>query len=307
MNFPNEKYEPGTHPVRLVVSEVVSPIEGDKVYTIRVKTEIVHQVDIRIPFPGKYLKNEFFIVEKEDDVDFLINSLNLGKEDISESYVTFEIYGLDGSKITTLNSDKKSVNRRETREFISRWGNYSAGSYTIRAIVNYDGERKILERNISLGNFQIKILDLFVEDFRLGSIAQFNLLVENTGNDAISDLYSTLVLHDYEGGDVANLKSASIFINPKERQKMLLYWDTKNVRIGTYEGKLALFYGDESLEKQVRTRVREDKIDVEVVGVTGAIIGGGGISNSANYLLMGIGIIFVLFIIWRVFIRKRKT
>ena len=118
-------------------------------------------------------------------------------------------------------------------------------------------------------------------------------------------MYSTLRLEDMEGIRMADLKSASLAINPGERQKLFLYWDTKNVAIGIYEGELALFYGENSAEKKIRTRVSENKIDIEVAGVTGAVIGSAGKKLNANLLLLGVAILIALFIILTM-VKKKK-
>ncbi|MBI2110359.1 hypothetical protein HYT51_01095 [Candidatus Woesearchaeota archaeon] len=304
INFPKDIKEPGTHEVKLIISEATD-LGKEEVYTINVKTEIIHQIHLRVPYPGKYLKNEFFIVEKENSVDFLVTLFNLGKEDVNKVKSTFEILTPNGTHVTTLTSAEQPIKKRERRELLTRWENYSAGSYQIKAIIKYDEKQEVIEQNVSLGNFAIKLLDLFVDDFKLGSIAQFNVLVENVGNEMVNDLYSTLRLGDIDGLRVADLKSASLSISPGERQKLFLYWDTKNVAIGVYEGELALFYGENSAEKQVRTRVSENKIDVEVSGLTGAVIGSTGKKFNANFLLLGVAILIVLFI-FLAMVKKRR-
>jgi len=304
INFPEDIKEPGTHEVKLIISEATDP-ETEEIYTINVKTEVIHQIHLRVPYPGKYLKNEFFIVEKENSVDLLVTLFNLGKEDVNKVKSTFEILTPNGTYITTLNSAEQSIKKRERRELLTRWENYSTGSYQIKAIIKYDEKQEVIEQNVSLGNFAIKLLDLFVDDFKLGSIAQFHILVENVGNEFIGDLYSTLRLEDMEGIRMADLKSASLAINPGERQKLFLYWDTKNVAIGIYEGELALFYGENSAEKKIRTRVSENKIDIEVAGVTGAVIGSAGKKLNANLLLLGVAILIALFIILTM-VKKKK-
>src|SRR3989344_3907473 len=304
IHLPQRIPQPGLHEVRLIISEV-SDVDKEKVYTVSIKTEVVHQIHIQVPYPGKYLKNSFYVVEKENSADFLVNTINLGKEDIAQVMPKFEIYNPQGALVTTFSAEEQAVKKRERTEFKARCNNFSAGSYRVKAVVHYDTQQEILEQNISLGNFQLKLLDLFVEGFTLGNIAQFNVLVENIGNTPIGDAYSTLRLDNNEGISLTHLKSASLALAPGERQKMFLYWDTKNVQVGIYDGELGLFYGKDSSLKPIRTRVSENKIDIEVAGVTGAVVGTSGVKSSANILLIGVGGIILLILILTI-VKKRE-
>ena len=305
LHLPQSIQDPGTHEVRLIASEVLPDLENTSVYTVQVKTEIIHQIHIQVPYPGKYLQSEFFVIEKDDGTHFLVTLLNLGKEDISHAQTTFEIYNPTGEKINETQSIPLSIKRRERRESLTSFTVSQPGSYRIKAILQYDSEQKTFEQNVSLGNFQLKLLDLFVNDFKLGSIAQFNVLVENIGNDLVKDAYSALHLHTPEGVSVADVKSATLTLSSGEKQKMFLYWDTKNVQVGVYEGKIALFYGGNYTEKQIKTSVSQNKIDVEVAGVTGNVVGNTGVKKNANFLLLGIAL-FIAFILIFTLVKKRK-
>ena len=68
---------------------------------------------------------------------------------------------------------------------------------------------------------------------------------------------------------MANIKSVATDFEPNEKKEMVSYWDTKGIKADQYTGSLVLKYGDKSQEKKVMTTVGNDRINVEIIGVTG--------------------------------------
>jgi len=304
VNLPEKIQEPGTHEVNVIVSEVNPSIEGEEVYSIGVKSEVVHQIHIRVPYPGKYIKADLYSIDEEDGIKFIISMINLGSEKINNAKATIDIYsGL--TKIKSFETNEKGLSVRERGELITGWEIYNAssGNYDVKATVYYDGNKLELGSKFTLGDFLIRLLDIFVNNFRLGGIAKFNILVQSMGNEEVGGLYSEMDINR-DGQDVNDLKSAEIDVKTGETNKLFVFWDTEGIDIGLYDGKLMLKYDDKVMEKQIRMIVKEDGIDVEIVGVTGAVVGGTNIKTSANILLIVIVIGGGVFLYWK--LRKRK-
>jgi len=111
-------------------------------------------------------------------------------------------------------------------------------------------------------------VSISVDDYELGGIAGFTVLVNNIGNRLVEGFTSRITLDD-----VANVKSYSIDVGPDEVKKTVAYWDTKDISIGEYEGVLAMMYDDEIAEKDIKTIVNADSIEVEVISpITGQVV-----------------------------------
>jgi len=247
VNLPANFDNPGEHEVRIIVSEVSKVIGSKESYSIGVKTELVHQIRINVPYPGKYAKAELVSDDEGGRVKFIVSVYNKGKEDIKNAKAKIQIYNFD-ELVNTIETDTKSVEVGYKRDLIGTWDLPDEGTYGVKAIVDYDGQETEVSGKLSVGNFFVKLLDIFIDEgFRLGGIAKFNVLVENIGNSLVKDLYSQLILNQ-DGENIADIKSANLDLNNKETQKMFIYWDTNNVKIGKYEGKVVLTYQDKVME-----------------------------------------------------------
>ena len=131
-------------------------------------------------------------------------------------------------------------------------------------------------------------MDIYSKAFKLGEVAKFNILVENKWSEKIKDVYTDLLIS--EGGEeIGRFKSASEDIDSLSKQELTAYWDTAGVKVGEYDAKIALYYDDKVVEKDMKTKVSLNSISFS--GFTGAVVGENG---SNKNLFIGIIVILVL-------------
>ena len=146
-----------------------------------------------------------------------------------------------------------------------------------------------------------------VNDFKLGEIAKFEILVHNAWAETIKDAYSEMVVYSDDGNVLADFKSPTSDVAAGEEALMLAFWDTKGVIEGDYDSTLFLIY--EAVRDPTTLTLQVEDDEIIIIGAGFIITGGvtdGGISKNLLYLLIVVIVILVLAnISWFFYLRKR--
>lgn len=275
IRLPESFKEPGLHKADIIIREIKSTNQEEPI-AIGTMVGVISQIYVYVPYPGKYLIAKLDIVKGkvEKYAQFYIPLINFGKENINNAKAEITIKEPSGKIVDKIYTNEKPVPAQGRAELSAKLDitNYGAGIYMAIATVTYDGKTTTAENVFFIKDFFLIPLDISVRDFKLGEIAEFNILVENIGNIDIKDAFSIMLLDDLDGNSVANIKSESIDIKAKEKKEMHAYWETKNIKEGEYLGKLILGYESKTDEKQIKTTVTKNSIKTEILGITGHAI-----------------------------------
>jgi hypothetical protein len=171
----------------------------------------------------------------------------------------------------------------------------------------YDGESRALgEKEFSVGEMILELQQIEVNDFSLGEIAKFEMLVENRWGEEISGVYTSMQVFNSEGDVMAEFKSPTESIPAAEKKVLVSYWDTAGVKKGTYESIVSLIYGGKSLEENLQLKVSSNAI--EIVGFR-YVISTKKLWSDREFLikvLIGlVGVLIFVNVMWFVFLRRR--
>src|SRR3989344_5728652 len=212
VKLPDKIEKPGNHEIRITAIEVSKNYkEGES--AVFVTTAVVSQLFIRVPYPDKYIEvGEISVLDAEVDraTKFIIPVINLGQKDISKLDAIIDILGPTGQKITSISTDSKKINSMDKTELVAQWkAEVNPGKYKAVVNFNYDNNYLKKEKSFEIGNLLIEIIDVFVKDFKLGSVAKFNILVENKWSEKISDVYAGMKIIDKSNNLVGDSKSSN--------------------------------------------------------------------------------------------------
>ena len=307
--LPDKLDQPGDHWAKIVVMEMPSEQEGEG-QIIMATTAVVHQLRVKVPYPGKYADLELIVNEAEsnENVNFFVKLYNLGTENIYKAYATVDIMGPTNEKIASIESEEIAVESKKTGEIAVPWkAEVNPGMYHAVVTVNYDGKVATIEKTFAVGAMRVEIIDVKVRNFVLGGIAKFEINMENKWNQKISNVFAEMAFSSADGNQIASIKSSSIDVDPLQRATLYAYWDTEGVTKGTYDAKLILHYGEKTSEKLLKTYVNLESIDTEIVGITARVISSKGNAGPATDLLVPIVVILVFINVgWFFYFRKRK-
>ncbi|MCD6590687.1 MAG: hypothetical protein J7K72_01810, partial [Candidatus Aenigmarchaeota archaeon] len=309
IKLPEKIEKPGEHWAKIVVMEMQPKREGEG-QVVMATTAVIHQLLVKVPYPGKYAEVQLSIDESEpgEITTFYVKIFNVGDEKIFKAKATVDILGPTNEKIATVESDEISVDSKKRGDLVIPWkADVNPGMYHAVVTVNYDGKIASVEKNFGVGALRIEVLDVKVKNFVLGGIAKFEINVQNKWNQKVSDVYAEMEITNQNGDRVASIKSASVDIDPLQRATLYAYWDTEGVDKGTYDAKLILHYAGKKTEKLLKTYVSIDSIKTEVVGITARVLtarGGGG--PGTDILVPAVVILIMINLVWLFYFMRRK-
>ena len=305
---PEKIDRPGSHQAEIVVREISATEEGEDII-IGALIAVVSQLEVKVPFPGKYVVANLDIVNAKpnEEVKFFIRVSNLGEEDIESATAKIIILDQNNNEVAIISTNSKSIKTKDRKELIGKWTAISFGEYKVITIVCYDDLETIIESGFVIGEFFINPLDISVKNFRLGQIAKFNILVENLANREIKDVAAQLLLFDENENNVMDIKSTPINVKVLDKKELIAYWDTENVKEGNYLGKIILSYEDKTAEKQISTIVTANEIKTEIVGITAFAVAAPETEFKTNSVFVIIIVILILSnIAWFIYYKLRK-
>ena len=299
-----EELEPGPHIAEIVALEV--PEDAELAGTVIGATvAVVTQLYVHVPYPGKYLDLDLNILEPDSGhtTTFFIPVTNRGKLDIKKAKAVIEIYS-GTEKVGEVDTGEIGVLVGERKELVGKWdANVNMGRYKAKAVLTYDGEERVIEKEFNVGEAKLEIEMITVKDFTLGEIAKFNILVNNKWEEEIKDVYVQMIVYGSEKDILADFKSPNYDVPSLSRGEVVSYWDTEGIKKGTYDGKLILKYGDKKNEKNVKIKVED--YNIEVIGLTGRVIVEGKVDfNLNNFLIGGVMFLIIVNIIWFVIVKR---
>jgi hypothetical protein len=301
---------PGLHKSEIVVIQLPGrSAEGDTF--VGATVGVATQIHVNVPFPGKYAEADLNVVGPNNDgvVSFVMPVESKGDLDLARVRATVDIFSSLNEKITSVNSDEISLLSGKRAEIVATWDAVEAqpGPYRAVATLIYDEQTLTLEREFNVGKRLLEVAGIEINDFSLGEIAKFEILVENKWNQVINGVFAQMNVFNDAGEVMADFKSQTYDIPSLEKVLMIAFWDTEGVGKGTYDSSMFLRYGDSSEQEDFKLEVDENSINV--VGVGYVISKGGssgdGMDSLTIVLIIVIAVMIMINVIWFLVLRKK--
>ncbi len=298
---------PGLHESRIVVLQLPEKAASGGAFVGSV-VGVATQIHVNVPYPGKYLEGEINVVQNDDGkIIFAIPVTNRGDLDLTRVKGTIDIYSKLNEKVTTINTNEISLVSKERKEIVAELDTSKMNVGPYRAVVSVIYDEKVLkiEKEFNIGEKKLGVEDIAVNDFSLGEIAKFEVLVENKWSEIINDVYTEMVVYNKEGGKIAEFKSANYNIDGLSKSLIVSFWDTDGVKKGTYDSSLFLKYGESSTQRDLKLQVDDKKIDVIGFGYTLRAKDEKGALNIVNTLIWIVVVLIIVNVSWFMFLRKK--
>ncbi len=303
--------KPGLNTGEVVVLQLPEKAQGSDTFigsTVGVKT----QVYVHVPFPGKYAEAELNVIGPDNNgkVIFAMPVTSRGELDLVRVGATIDIFSSLNEKIQTITTNEVSLKSQERKEIIAEWNasDVQPGPYRIVVTLVYDESTLTLEKEFNVGKKILSLEGIEVNDFSLGEIAKFEILVENKWSESIENAYVQMLVYNTEGKVMADFKSQTYNVPALEKTLMVAFWDTEGVKKGTYDSSVFLRYGDSSEQKDLKLEINENEIKIIGAGyiISKGITKEGGLSRSLTITLITvIALLVIINLSWFIFLRKR--
>ncbi len=272
---------------------------------------IATQLYVNVPYPGKYAEGELnILVDDKGKVTFAIPVINRGELDLARVKGIVDIYSSLNEKITSVNTNEISLLSKERKELVADWDSSVVKPGPYRAVVSvlYDEKALSLEKEFNVGIKKLNVEDIAVNDFSLGQIAKFEILINNQWSEKIKDAYANIIIYNKDNEKMAEFKSANYDIDPLSKSLMVAFWDTKGVKAGTYDSSLFLKYGDSSEQRDLKLDVSDKSINIIGFGYTLRASTSGvnaGLFSMTNILIGVVVLLVIINLSWFMFLRKK--
>ncbi len=300
-----QSLDPGLRTANVIVVKQTNNEETSRAF-IGANVGVATQVYVHVPYPGKYADASLNVVgpDSKGVVKFVLPVINRGELEMVNVNAIVDVYGALNEKVDTVRTNELGILGGERKEIVANWKpEVGFGKYRAVATLIYDGETKTLEKEFTIGQQTLEIQNIEVNDFVLGGIAKFEILVENQWNDETQNAFAEMYIYNDRGQVMAEVKSPNYNLPPLENSLMVFYWDTKGVKVGNYESELFLKFGQQSSKEDLILEVSENEI--RIVGM-GYVISKDKREegNLVFFLLLIVGVLVAINLLWFLYFRR---
>ncbi len=279
---------PGDHYIMVSATEVSPPGAG-----IVARASINVRIQLIFPYPGKYMIFYFEApsVNQNETVHFKVNTENKGTDAINLLYADIDVLDFEDKKITTLHTDKVSLNPREAVELSADFStrNMMPGSYKAIANIYYDDNSTIIEKNFSIGTLQVDIVNHTTQIYT-EKINPFEVEIESGWNNRIENVYAEITLNN------TKFKTPSQDLDPWKRVKLSTYIAAVGYSPGQYNASIAVFFNERMIVKNVMVDVVKEARKESPLKL----------SNMTIFLILAMLVLLGLNILLFLTLRKKK-
>lgn len=305
-----DKLSPGLHTSEIVVVQLPGKSQTSEAF-VGAAVGVVTQVYVYVPYPGKYIESELNAIgDGSKEVTFVLPVVSRGNLDIGRVRAVIDVYTALNEKVISVNTEEISLASGKREELAAKWdsSNSPAGKYLAVATILYDEETIKLEKEFTIGSRNLELLQVEANNFQLGEIAKFEMLVENKWNEEIKGAYAEMNIFNKDGQVMADFKSAAYDIPSLSKKILVAFWDSVGVSKGTYEASVFLNYGKESKRKDFQLEVTDNEINVIGLGYvikSSSTANSSGMSSITIVLITIVAVLVLINIIWFLVLRKK--
>jgi hypothetical protein len=308
--MPDKLKTAGLHTVDIVaVGSTVSPDNQGAV--VKADIAVVSKLVVDVPYPKKYAEARVHVLDTEEGRPVVISVpvFNKGKKDLESVHVEAKVLDPDGGLVDELTSESRPLKAGKDHKFtLQATKEYETGVYKAEVTVHYDGTELEVETGFNVGELKIDLRSLVVDEFTLGSVAKFDILLYNKWSTELKNVYAEMRITDQDNKEYADFKTVATDIAPKQVARLEGYWYTKDVMPGVYTATVVLHYANRLSQKVYELEVHPDKIVTREVGVTGKAITSGeelDLRNNAFLIIIILGMAVVIgVLVWK--LRKSR-
>jgi hypothetical protein len=242
--------KPGPHRTLIYAIEVPDETYGTIFAIVRVE----HQIDIIVPYPGKYLEIIGFQAQNRDagaTVPITVDLINKGNETVDGVEGTVLIYDYQMNLIGTVKTNTaKKVEPEQTRQLSANWdsGDYKQGNYHAEVKLVYEINSTSAKTDFKLGGLDVSLID-YSKEIIIGAIKPFFVIADSIWSETVKGVRAVVEVYNYSNSSqsITSFETLTRDIPAWGTENLKGYLDTTNLNLGVYDLKIILYY--ENLSK----------------------------------------------------------
>jgi hypothetical protein len=301
---------PGPHRTVIYATEIPEEVSGTIVAVVRVE----HQIDIVVPYPGKYLVITGFVAQNSDagaTVPITVDLVNRGNETVMGVQGTVTIYDYQMNQIGSLKtSSAKNIEPEQTRQLTASWdsGNYKQGNYHAEVSLVYDTNTTSSKTDFKLGGLDVSLID-YSKEIIIGGIKLFTAVADSIWSETVTGVRAVVDVFNYTNSSqaITSFETLTRDIPPWGTENLRGYLDTTDLNLGVYDLKITLYF--ENLSKVYDKNlsiIKEPPKPGEKKSKSLWKTLGGVFTTKVMLILLGILLLLTLGVLIYVLLPKRK-
>ncbi|MGV8087424.1 MAG: hypothetical protein ACP5N1_07365 [Candidatus Woesearchaeota archaeon] len=257
-----EYLEPGEHKLYLIATEAT-----DSTATLGGIASVRSGITVFALYPAKHpifkaVTATDFNIDEKGNIDLIV--VNYGEDTIENAHGTITIYNGEGTEITVLETESKSINSFEEVSIRSVLDssiyNLTPGKYTAKGNVIYDDitHPDTLEGIFRIGQMKVDLIDSTKEVF-VNSTNKYIITIESDWAGNINDVYARITTPNDKSLKTPNVDMVSPGGGRKAAAQIETYWETDGLATGSYDMDITLYYQGLTTNKIVKVDIIEGK------------------------------------------------
>jgi len=253
--------EPGVKTLYIMASEVNLNTDN----ALGGMMTITQQVHVNVPYDGLYAEGYVSISASgpEYPVVLAINIINSGTKDIGTLKGVVAVRDTSGKTVYSENiSGYNDIGAGSSFKIENNAELKDNGEYAAEYTIYYDEKNFTVSKGFTLGDYGIAVLGADVENFRIGTVARFDINISSGWNTPIEKSYGEVVIKDNDGKIVGTARTDDVSIMPNNNS-LKAYWDTENISSGNYVIGISIHAGgaeNNIAAKEYPSTIEDDKI-----------------------------------------------
>jgi hypothetical protein len=233
-----EQVLPGTSTANIIIEEDFVSGSG-----ISSKVVIKHKVNIEGPYPDKYIQAKLNFQEQTDQIVFVSEVENLGKQDLNNVKTTFYVNDKkqDQHELQTEETSLKTKENKLLKSTVSK-DLFELGEFEVSAVTQYDDQKVEVIKSLRLGEPKIDIT-YFTPFFVAKKINQYSLDLKNLWNKEINNVYVDIEVQK-DGQRVDQFRTKSVALEAESLKRVNDYFDARSREEGKYLFEMIVNYWD---------------------------------------------------------------
>ena len=264
------------------------------------------ELTIDVPYLENLLEINIAAYDLEENslASFYVSLINRGKDILEEGRANIEIYDFENKKVAgfdlgpiNLYPDKKAQLKSEWMVAVQK------GEYTAKLKFKAGDYEKVVEQKFEIITPPLSIESVSV-DYVNENLVKLTFSVLNKLEEDLPSVSMGIELLDSFGKVITQSKSLSGEINQLSTNKLIVYFNTEDLKDGTYDANVLIIRGENTKREAVRLEVKSGKVEI-VRGEIG--FSPMSLLKPRNVLIALIVALVIINVVWLLIrIRRRK-
>lgn len=237
----------------------------------------------------------------DEPIEFKLGLINYGKEKVESTKATIVIKGPTNEELGAFFTDSKSIMQNSEETLSGLWQTENAGTYFAEATIEYDGHIFELNQVFNVGELELAIEDIKINNFKIGQIAKLDIYLRNKWNKPLNvngrvEIFKKDKL-------VSSFNTLPVEIKDKSTAVMEAYWNTEGIETGEYDLSVKASYDGKTSEKTFSSVISLDNIKLK--DYASGKVAAGKDSNRTTLLIIAVIVLIMLNISLFIYINKK--